>query len=333
MTEMNNEQTVLLDDSKNHVQWSRKHLLDINDFTTAEYDLVLETAAAMKEILSRPIKKVPALRGKTIATLFYEASTRTKSSFEMAAKNLSADVINLAASSSSITKGESLVDTLHTLQAMGVNGVVIRHSMAGAPYLAAEHAQVSIINAGDGWHAHPTQALLDMFTVFEKKRRLKGLKVTILGDSRYSRVARSNIWGFSGVGAKVTLCAPPTLLPPGMGYKYAPYPGIEIETDIEKALEGADVVMVLRLQKERQQAGLIPDIREYIQSYQLTSARFAFANPHAILMHPGPVNENIEISPDMVRCPASVIDQQVTNGIAVRMALLYLVIGGKKDEK
>lgn len=329
---MAKEQTELLEDEPQNLNWTRKHLLDIDSFTVAEYDLVLKTASAMKEILSRPIKKVPALRGKTIATLFYEPSTRTRGSFELAAKNLSADVINLASASSSIVKGESLIDTLHTLQAMGVNGIVIRHSMAGAPYLAAKHAQASIINAGDGWHAHPTQALLDMYTVFEQKKHLKDLKVVILGDSRHSRVARSNIWGFSGVGAKVTLCAPLTLLPPGMNYRYHPYQGVEIETDIQKALDGADVVMVLRLQKERQNAGLMPDVREYIRYYQLNRQRFALAKPDAMLMHPGPVNENIEIEPELIRCPASVIDQQVTNGIAVRMALLYLVIGGKKDE-
>ena len=326
------EQAIPVRNDSTSVQWKRKHLLDIDDFTQAEYDLVLESASVMKEILSRPIKKVPALRGKTIATLFYEPSTRTRGSFELAAKNLSADVINLAAASSSIAKGESLVDTLYTLQAMGVNGVIIRHSMAGTPYLAAREAQASIINAGDGWHAHPTQALLDMYTVFEKKKHFKDLKVVILGDSRHSRVARSNIWGFSGVGAKVTLCAPPTLLPPGMGYKYNPWPDVEIETDIEKALEGADVVMVLRLQKERQQNGLMPNVREYIQSYQLNQARFALAKPDALLMHPGPVNEDIEIKPELIRCASSVIGEQVTNGIAVRMAILYLIIGGNKDD-
>ncbi len=329
---MTSEQAILTGNDDASFEWKRKHLLDIDSFTKAEYDLVLETASVMKEILSRPIKKVPALRGKTIATLFYEPSTRTRGSFELAAKNLSADVINLAAASSSIAKGESLVDTLYTLQAMGVNGVIIRHSMAGTPYLAAREAQASIINAGDGWHAHPTQALLDMYTVFEKKKHFKDLKVVIIGDSRHSRVARSNIWGFSGVGAKVTLCAPPTLLPPGMGFKYNPWPGVEIETDIEKALEGADVVMVLRLQKERQQNGLMPNVREYIQSYQLNQARFALAKPDALLMHPGPVNEDIEIKPELIRCASSVIDEQVTNGIAVRMAILYLIIGGNKDD-
>jgi aspartate carbamoyltransferase catalytic subunit len=329
---MTSEQAIPTGNDDTSFEWKRKHLLDIDSFTSAEYDLVLETASVMKEILSRPIKKVPALRGKTVATLFYEPSTRTRGSFELAAKNLSADVINLAAASSSIAKGESLVDTLHTLQAMGVNGVIIRHQMAGAPYLVAQQAQASIINAGDGWHAHPTQALLDMYTVYEKKNRFKDLKVVILGDSRHSRVARSNIWGFSGVGAKVTLCAPPTLLPPGMGYIYNPWPDVEIETDIEKALDGADVVMVLRLQKERQQNGLMPNVREYIQSYQLNQERFALAKPDALLMHPGPVNEDIEIMPELIRCASSVIDEQVTNGIAVRMAILYLIIGGKKDD-
>jgi len=326
------EQSRLTERGAEPTIWTRKHLLDIDSFTGAEYELVLKTSSAMKDIISRPIKKVPALRGKTVATLFYEPSTRTRGSFELASKNLSADVINLAAASSSIVKGESLIDTLHTLQAMGVDVIVIRHSMAGAPYLAAKHAEASIINAGDGWHAHPTQALLDMYTVFEQKKHLQGLKVVILGDSRHSRVARSNIWGFTGVGAKVTLCGPLTLLPPGMNYKYHPFPGVETETDIDKAMDGADVVMVLRLQRERQHSGLMPDIREYIHYYQLNRQRLALAKPDVMLMHPGPVNENIEIEPDLIRSPASVIDRQVTNGIAVRMALLYLIIGGKQDE-
>lgn len=332
MSDMEKERSELLTEESEQINWTKKHLLDIDDFSEAEFDLVLKTASAMKEILSRPIKKVPALRGKTIATLFYEPSTRTRGSFELAAKNLSADVINLTPASSSIVKGESLIDTLHTLQAMGVNAVVMRHSMAGAPYLAAKHAHASIINAGDGWHAHPTQALLDMYTVYEQKKNLKDLKVVILGDSRHSRVARSNILGFTGLGAKVTLCGPLTLLPPGINYKYHPYPGIEIEPDVQKALDGADVVMVLRLQKERQHSGLMPDIREYKNHYQLNRQRFALAKPDAMLMHPGPVNENVEIEPELIRCPASVIDRQVANGIAVRMALLYLVIGGKNDE-
>jgi len=313
------------------ISWHRKHLLDIDDFSISEYDLVIKTAGVMGGILSRPIKKVPALRGRTIATLFYEPSTRTRSSFELAAKYLSADVVNLAASSSSITKGESLIDTLHTLEAMGVEIIIMRHPLAGACHLAARHAKSSIINAGDGGHAHPTQALLDMYTILKHKPAIAGLNIVILGDSRHSRVARSNIWGLTAMGASVTLCGPRSLLPIGLTPRHPLYSKIKLETDILRALEGADVVMALRMQKERQAAGLIPDIREYVSQFRLTSDRLAVAKPDALVMHPGPVNEDIEISFEVASGSQSLITEQVSNGLAVRMAVLYLISGGSKE--
>lgn len=313
------------------VSWNRKHLLDIDDFSTSEFNLVFKTARVMEDILTRPIKKVPALRGKTIATLFYEPSTRTRSSFELAAKNLSADVVNLAAASSSIVKGENLIDTLHTLEAMGVEIVIMRHPLAGASHLAARHARSSIINAGDGEHAHPTQALLDTYTILKHKPSIANLKIVILGDSRHSRVARSNIWGLTSMGANVTLCGPRSLLPIGLTSNHQLYSKIKLETDISRALDEADVVMALRMQKERQAAGFIPDIREYVSQFRLTAERLASAKPDALVMHPGPVNEDIEISPEVASGPQSVITEQVSNGLAVRMAVLYLIIGGNKE--
>ena len=258
--------------------WQHRHIIDLDDFTQDEIELVFHIADAMKEVLSRPIKKVPTLRGKTVTTLFYEPSTRTRLSFELAAKNLSADVSNLSASISSVTKGESLVDTLVTLQALGADIVVMRHPQSGAPSIATKYLEASIVNAGDGWHAHPTQALLDLYTIRAHKGGLKGLKAVIIGDIMHSRVARSNIWGLTTMGVEVTLCGPPTLLPTGLDKPYHNFPKVSIEPDIELALDGADVVMALRLQLERQQSGLLPSIREYIQLYQLTESRLARAN-------------------------------------------------------
>ena len=283
----------------------------------------------MKEVLSRPIKRVPTLRGKTIVNLFYEPSTRTRLSFELAAKYLSADVVNLNAQVSSVAKGESLVDTLGTLQALGADIVVMRHPHSGAPYIAARYIEASIVNAGDGWHAHPTQALLDLYTLYEHRQNLKGLKAVIIGDIMHSRVARSNIWGLTTMGIEVTLCCPPTLLPIGLGEE--PLPPVNIEPNIELALDGADMVMTLRLQRERQKSGLLPSIREYINLYQLTEARLARAKPDALVFHPGPVNEGVEISPAVAHGPQSVINEQVANGVAVRMALLYLLSGSQKQ--
>ena len=309
--------------------WQHHHILDLDDFSAEEIELVFQITDAMKEILSRPIKKVPVLRGKAMATLFYEPSTRTRASFELAAKHLSADVVNLSVSASSVAKGESLTDTISTLQALGVNIIVIRHPQSGAPYLAAERSEASILNGGDGWHAHPTQALLDLYTIRERKGSIKGLKVVIVGDILHSRVARSNVWGLTIMGGEITLCAPPTLLPAGLDNRQDHFPQVNIESDIELAVKGADVVMVLRLQRERQQGGLLPSLDEYIRLYQVNESRLAKAKNDALVMHPGPINEGVEISPGAAHGPQSVINQQVTNGVAVRMALLYLLAGGK----
>lgn len=402
----------------------RKDVLDLDDFGHDEITEVLDTAEAMREVLARPIKRVGALRGKTIVNAFYEPSTRTRLSFELAAKNLSADVVNITATGSSAEKGESLIDTARTLQALGADTVVIRHDASGAPYLVARTLEVSVINAGDGWHAHPTQALLDLFTVRSSFGRLDGLKVVIVGDIQHSRVARSNIWGFTKMGAQVVLCAPPTLLPPrveeafaldqrraapaevgasaggaaprsaaltssdlsvahglaggGMrqsgkraapatsllernSVKAAPFasevvPGpdgeagdaaypvhgagqgqpvaqrlLSVDYNLDRAVEGADVVMALRIQRERQTGGLFPSLREYARLYQVTRERVARANYHALVMHPGPMNEGVEIAPDVAYSRQSAIEDQVTNGVAIRMALLYLLAGGRRD--
>jgi aspartate carbamoyltransferase catalytic subunit len=311
--------------------WRHHHILDLDDFTAEEIELILHITDAMKEVLVRPIKKVPALRGKTVITLFYESSTRTRLSFELAAKSLSADVSSLTAAYSSVTKGESLIDTFMTLESLGADIVILRHPQSGAPNVVARHIKASVINAGDGWHAHPTQSLLDMYTMKSHKGNLKGLKVVLIGDTKHSRVARSNIWGLTTMGAEVTLCSPPTLLPMGLHESGSIFPKVKIEPHIEKALAEADVVMVLRLQLERMQSGLLPSIREYIQLYQLNASRLALARPEALVMHPGPMNEGMEISGDVAHCAQSVINEQVTNGVAVRMALLYLLAGSKKQ--
>jgi len=310
--------------------WHHYNIFDLDNFTAEEIGLVIKVADAMKEVLSRPIKKVPTLRGKIIANLFYEASTRTRLSFELAAKNLSADTVNITTSTSSVTKGESLVDTLNTLQALGADIIVMRHYCSGAPNIAARHLRANIINAGDGWHAHPTQALLDLYTIREHKGRLDKLKVVIIGDILHSRVARSDIWGLSHMGAQITLCCPFTLLPIGLNQSPDQFPVVNIEPDIDRALKDADVVMALRLQKERQQCGLLPSIREYIQLYQINQPRLNRARPDAILLHPGPVNEGIEVAPDIVYGRHSVITEQVANGVAIRMALFYLLAGSKE---
>ncbi len=312
-------------------RWQHRHVLDLDDFGRDEIMHVLETADAMREVLARDVPRVPALRGTTVATLFYEASTRTRASFELAGKVLGADVINVSSSGSSVEKGESLVDTVRTLQALGVNVVVIRHKSSGAPYLAAAHTTAAVINGGDGWHAHPTQALLDLYTMRSHLGEIRGRKVTIVGDIAHSRVARSDIWGLTTLGAEVVLCAPPTLLPAGLGRRVSSeqeevsLPGVTIEPQIERALKGADVVMTLRLQRERQQAGLLPSLREYSRRYEITSERVALAAPHALVMHPGPMNEGVEIAADVAVSAQSHIEEQVTNGVAVRMALLYLM--------
>lgn len=304
--------------------WHHRHILDIDGFTAAEIERVFEVSDAMKEVLSREIKKVPTLRGKTVVTLFYESSTRTRAGFELAAKNLSADVVNISATGSSVDKGESLRDTVRTLEALGADAIVLRHQSSGAPYFVACHSSCSVINAGDGWHAHPTQALLDLYTVRSHLGKLTGLKAVIIGDILHSRVARSNIWGMHTMGMKLVLCGPPTLLPRYWSQEHLP--PVTFETDLERALENADVIMALRLQLERQQSGLLPSLREYIQLYQLNEERLAKAKPSALVLHPGPMNEGIEISPEVAHGTQAVVEEQVANGVAVRMALLYLLL-------
>jgi aspartate carbamoyltransferase catalytic subunit len=316
-------------------------VLDLDDFSRREIEQVMETTDAMKEVLGRKIRRVPTLRGITIVTLFYEASTRTRSSFELAAKTLGADVISIVTSGSSTEKGESLVDTVRTLQAVGADILVMRHARSGAPYLVARHVDMSVVNAGDGWHAHPTQALLDAYTIQRHLGDLRGKRVVIVGDIVHSRVARSNIWGLTTMGAQVVICGPPTLLPWALrlrsgqalrpnrrGNEDRALPPVAVETSLDRAIEGADVVMALRLQLERQQAGLLPSLREYARLYQVNDERLAQARPGVLVMHPGPMNEGIEISPAVAHGARSVIEEQVTNGVAVRMAVLYLLTRG-----
>ncbi len=313
-------------------RWRRRHLLDLDELTREEIELVLDTAEAMSEVLRREVPRAPALRGTTVVTLFYEASTRTRASFELAGKVLGADVINVAASGSSVTKGESLIDTVKTLRAIGADVLVMRHSSSGAPYLAARHADCSVVNAGDGWHAHPTQALLDLFTLRKRFGDLRGTKVVIVGDVLHSRVARSNLWGLTAMGAEVVVCGPPTLLPRGLrpeDRSDAPaedvLPPVQVETDLDVAIRDADVVMALRMQLERQEAGFVPTLREYSRRYQVNEERLAHAAPHVVVMHPGPMNEGVEISAAVAHGARSLVEEQVRNGVAVRMAVLYLL--------
>ncbi|MFL5771007.1 MAG: aspartate carbamoyltransferase catalytic subunit [Chloroflexota bacterium] len=315
------------------VGWPHRHLLDVDAVSAAEIELVMRTTDAMHEVLSRPIAKVPALRGVNVTILFYEASTRTRVSFEVAAKNLSADVVNVAAATSSVAKGESLVDTVRTLEALGAQILVMRHAVSGAPYLAAETFGGSVVNGGDGWHAHPTQALLDLYTMRSHLGgSVEGRKVVILGDVLHSRVARSNIWALTAAGADLWLCGPSTLL---RGFDAWGLRGaadgrrFRVTSSVEEALGDADVVMALRIQKERMESGLLPSLREYAARYGLTRERLAFARPDALVMHPGPMNEGVEIAPDVAAGAQSVVEEQVRNGVAVRMALLYLLAGAR----
>jgi len=301
----------------------RKDLLGIKELSAEEISLILDTAEPMKEIIRRQIKKVPTLRGKAVINLFYEPSTRTRTSFELAGKYMSADTINIATSTSSVVKGETLKDTAKTIEVMGADVVVLRHAAAGAPHILAKHISAAVINAGDGFHEHPTQALLDMYTMREKKGRLAGLTVTIVGDILHSRVARSNIWGLTKMGAEVRVAGPATLIPPDIEKTGAkPY------YHLNEAITGADIVMVLRVQLERQQKGMFPTIREYARLYGVTRERLQLAKPGVLVMHPGPMNRGVEIAPDVADGVESLINEQVTNGVAVRMALLYLLAGG-----
>ena len=314
------------------VGWRHRHLLDVDGLSAVDLDLVMRTADAMREVLARPIAKVPALRGRNVTILFYEASTRTRVSFEVAAKNLSADVVNIAAATSSVSKGESLADTVRTVEALGAQMLVIRHAVSGAPYLAAEIFSGSVLNGGDGWHAHPTQALLDLYTMRARLDggSVAGRKVVILGDVLHSRVARSNIWSLTAAGADLWLCGPPTLLrgfEAWAGRGAAGGRRFNVTSSVEDALRDADVVMALRIQRERMASGLLPSLREYAARYGLTAARLGLAKPGALVMHPGPMNEGVEIAADVAAGPQSVITDQVTNGVAIRMALLYLLAG------
>ncbi|MFZ1982706.1 MAG: aspartate carbamoyltransferase catalytic subunit [Smithella sp.] len=308
------------------MKFEKKDILGIKDLSIDEINLILETAESFLEISTRKIKKVPTLRGKTIINLFYEASTRTRTSFEIAGKRLSADTINISASTSSIVKGETLIDTARNLEAMNPDVIVLRHSAAGAPQLLASLVKQSIINAGDGAHEHPSQALLDMMTIKEHKGKISGLKVAIVGDIEHSRVARSNIYGLSSMGAQVVLAGPAMMLPRDIEQM-----GVKVFSRIEDAIADADVVMMLRIQLERQKQNIFPSLREYAQHYCLNRKNIKLAAKDVIVMHPGPINRGVEISPDIADDPSySVILDQVNKGVAVRMALLYLLIGGNE---
>jgi aspartate carbamoyltransferase catalytic subunit len=307
--------------------FKHKHLLGIQELSLSEIKTVLDTAESFYEISTREVKKVPTLRGKTIINLFFEPSTRTRGSFELAAKRLSADIVNFNQQASSVIKGESFRDTILNLEAMNPDAIIIRHSSSGAPRFATTFCRSHIINAGDGAHEHPTQALLDAFTIKQEKKNIEGLKVLIVGDILHSRVARSNIFLLRKMGAKVLLVGPPSFLP----VEFKKF-GVEIDFSLERAIVGADVIMMLRIQLERQGRNFFPSIREYRNLYSLTAERFNRAKKNAIIMHPGPINRGVEISADMADSAESVILKQVENGIAIRMAVLYLLLGGKEGE-
>src|SRR5262247_1967025 len=305
-----------------------KDLLGISDLTPDEITLILDTADAMKEIASRPIKKVPALRGKTVVNLFFEPSTRTRTSFEIAEKRLSADTLNIAIASSSVVKGETLVDTALTLEAMSPDMIVLRHASSGACHLLSRICRSGIINAGDGTHEHPTQALLDAFTIREHKKRLRGLKVAIVGDLLHSRVLRSNIHLLTKLGADVWVCGPPTLIPTDIRRF-----GVTATSVVDDAVRDADVIMLLRIQLERMEGAYFPSLREYFRVFGMTEARLHLARPDVMIMHPGPMNRGVEIASEVADGPYSVILDQVANGVAVRMAVLYLLAGGAEHEE
>ena len=305
----------------------KKDLLGIAYLSREEIYLVLETAEAMREVGRRPIKKVPTLRGKTVVNLFYEPSTRTRTSFEIAEKRLSADTLNVAVAASSVLKGETLVDTARNIEAMSPDMIVLRHASSGACHLLSRICKSRIINAGDGMHEHPTQALLDAFTIKEHKKTIEGLKVAIVGDLLHSRVLRSNVLLLTKLGANVWVCGPPTLVPPGIECL-----GVHVTTSVEEAVAEADVIMMLRIQQERMQGAFFPSLREYFNVFGMTAARVSRAKPDVIIMHPGPMNRGVEIASDVADGPYSVILEQVANGVAVRMAVLYLLAGGVEDE-
>ena len=304
--------------------WNRKHLLDIESLSAEEIVTVLDTAGAFKAVGKRAIKKAPALRGKTVVNLFVEPSTRTRISFELAEQRLTADVINFSAEASSLKKGETLKDTARNLEALNVDIIVMRHSASGAPHFLSRFLRASVINAGDGAHEHPTQALLDAFTIREKKGNIEGLNVTILGDILYSRVARSNIWALTKLGARVTLCGPATLVP-----RVFEQMGCAVTYNVDEAIARADIINLLRIQHERQRKTMFPSLGEYTSFFGLTKARLALAKPDALIMHPGPINRGVEIDSEIADSIRSLITEQVTNGLAVRMAVLFLISGGQ----
>jgi aspartate carbamoyltransferase catalytic subunit len=309
------------------MSWTRRHLLDIQSLTAEEILTVLDTARAFKAVGSRAIKKVPALRGKTVVNLFIEPSTRTRISFELAAQRLTADVINFSAEASSLKKGETLKDTVRNLEAMNADIIVMRHSATGAPHFISRFLNASVVNAGDGAHEHPTQALLDTFTILEKKGRIAGLKVTILGDILYSRVARSNIWALLKMGAHVTLCGPSTLVP-----RVFEQMGCRVTYDVDEAIADADIINLLRIQHERQRKTMFPSLGEYTKLFGLNRDRILKTKPDVLIMHPGPINRGVEIDSEIADCGRSVILDQVTNGLAIRMAVLFLISGGKSPQ-
>ncbi|MDY6796806.1 MAG: aspartate carbamoyltransferase catalytic subunit [Actinomycetota bacterium] len=302
----------------------RRNLLDVDLLSRDDIQRILEMARSFSEVLRRPIKKVPALRGKTVVNLFYEPSTRTRMSFEVAAKRLSADVLNFTAASSSVAKGESFKDTALTLESMGVDAVVVRHPVAGAPWLLSQWLKASILNAGDGMHAHPTQALLDLFTLWERMEQLTGKTIAYVGDIRHSRVARSGVKACQTMGMKVILVAPPTLLPPVLP------PGVEASSDFDEVIPACDVLYMLRIQEERQKEGGFPSLEEYKRLYQLDFRRLGMAKPMVAVMHPGPMNRGVEITSEVADSPVSMVTAQVASGVAMRMAMLFLLLGGAK---
>lgn len=303
----------------------RKDLLGLEDLSKDEINLILETALSFREVGMREVKKVPALRGMTLVNYFAESSTRTRTSFELAAKRLSADVVNIQESTSSVQKGETLIDTARTVQAMSIDFLVIRHSCSGAPHMLAPRLTASVVNAGDGIHEHPTQGLLDLLTIQAHKEKIEGLRVVLVGDITHSRVARSNIWGLTKLGAKVTVVGPPTLIPQGIESL-----GVRVLHDVDKALVDADVINILRIQLERQEAGLFPSVREYAAIYGINEKRLAKATNDVLVLHPGPMNRGIEIASEVADGVHSVITEQVTNGVATRMAVLYLLAQARR---
>ncbi|GAV23744.1 aspartate carbamoyltransferase catalytic subunit [Carboxydothermus pertinax] len=305
----------------------RKHLLGLQELSAEEINTILDTARPMRDIIMRDIKKVPTLRGKTVATLFYEPSTRTRSSFELAAKFLSADTLSLNVAVSSVQKGESLIDTVRTIEAMGVEILVVRHQQSGVPQFIAAHTKMSVINAGDGFHEHPTQALLDLYTIKQKFYKIKDLRVAIIGDIFHSRVARSNIWGLLKLGAEVTVCGPPSLIPVEISKL-----GVRVETNLDRTLAWADVINVLRIQKERQDKGYLTGFDEYRDWYGITREKLnQLQNKKILILHPGPINRGVEIDDYVAESPQAMVNEQVTNGVAVRMAVLYLLAGGSDN--